>query len=84
VFLTAADNTTNAMSTITHTETTKLKITVLTPLRGNVLRVELLIKKRAAFCKTQPRRREKIARFHSAPDMAHGSIGLTGIAVLVW
>lgn len=40
VFLIAADNTTNAMSAITHTETTKLKITVFDSSEGNIMRVE--------------------------------------------
>ena len=40
VFLIAADNTTNAMSAMTHTETTKLKITVFDSSDANVLRLE--------------------------------------------
>jgi hypothetical protein len=81
--LSAADNTTNAMSTITHTETTKAKITVFDSSEGNVMRVEIADLKKRAAIETAAQKREKIARLHSARTTAHVSIGLTGIVVLV-
>jgi hypothetical protein len=63
--LTAADNTTNAMSMITHITITKAKITVYRPFLLGYCASNVLIKKRATFAAAAHKERKGVAGFHS-------------------